>query len=227
MDLADLALRIGRPDLAARFPAPGGDSSPPTRVAFAAAPPAASSTSPSRAVALEVHPISYQRPGDVPWGAEPFYVEGRALLPIGPTAASAAATASGTAAAAVENASGVEVADTPTEATVAEFFVPARKIAVVTGWFARPFSTLGYELNNVTFGLALGGARPVSIPTRLLGVRGSRGRPFAGAYTVGAEKAIRLLGSNASPYTWHGVEGYIEGWFMDEALFRKTVSDNV
>lgn len=172
---------------------------------------------------LEAYPMAYQFPRELPWGAQPFYAEGQLILP----GASGAAAAVGTAATAVANASGLSVASSAIDATIASFVIPARMVAVVTGYWARPLSRLGARSGHVQFSLKLGGNRPTSVPTRLLGLRGRRDDPVPANYVVGAEKTISLLGTNGSTATWHAVEGWLEGWIVDESTFRRIVTNNV
>lgn len=201
LDRASIAARIGRPDLAV----PSG--------------PVAAQPDP----VLEGSLATLVVPRRLPWGADPFYAEGQVILRGGAAAAAAVLTA----ATAAANASGFTLADGYADQSIATFQVPPRKVAVVTAYYARPLDRLGYESGHATFALSLGGRKPIAVPSRLLGLRGKRDNPIECAYAVGPTKAIAVLGTNGSDETWHAVEAYVEGWMIDEAVFRKLVTNNV
>jgi len=161
-------------------------------------------------------------PGVQAGRSERLFVEGRVILPGATGAASSVAQG----AAAVANAEGIAVAASPDEAPVCTFTVPERQIAVLTGYYARPASKLGYDAGHVRFMLDIGGRR-TQLPVRLLGLRGDFEDLIPVSYAVGPTKLLRLLATNGSNACFHVVEGVLDLVLVDEAIYRRFLDGTV
>jgi hypothetical protein len=164
----------------------------------------------------------YLSPLLAPWGAERLFAEGRIVLP----GATGAAGSVATAAAAAAKAEGLSVASSAREATLASFRVPEEMVGVVTGYYARPSSLLGYDAGHVTFALDRGGQR-TQLPQRLLGLRGDFNHLIPIHYVVKPTVTVSLLASNGSTLTWHEAEGAFELFLVPRDLFRRFVDPSV
>lgn len=116
---------------------------------------------------LPQSPLGYVSPALPPWGAERIPVEGAVIL----RGASGAAANVLTAANAIATAEGLSVSTTAADEVVCSYQIPGGMIGIVTGYAAAPASRLGYDADNVSFQLQVGGRR-TQLPQRRRGIVG-------------------------------------------------------
>lgn len=154
-----------------------------------------------------------------PWGCDIITAEGRTLL----RGATGAAAAVLTAANAVSTASGISVA-AEAQANICSYTIPARMVGILRGYYARPWSTLGYDSGHVTFAVLVGG-RKMRIPSPV-GLRGSFKDliPIHDVAKPGWEVAVQ--GTNGSTATWHRVDAVLEIVLVPIERYRRRVDPN-
>lgn len=161
--------------------------------------------------------FGFQSPFLPPWGSERLFAEGRIILK---GAAPAATGVNGAASACAVAELGSDTSTGPTDATVTSIVVPANKVAVVIGYFARPESALGWDAGQVTFNLDNAGQR-TQLPQRLLGLRGSFAQPIPCFYVARSGTTMSLLATNASTQNYHCVTGILDYYLMTREAYRR------
>lgn len=154
-----------------------------------------------------------------PWGCDIVTVEGRTLLR-GATGAAAAVLTSATA---VSTASGISVA-AAAQANICSYTIPARMVGILRGYYARPWSKLGYDSGHVSFAVLVGG-RKMRIPSPV-GLRGSFNDLIPIHEVAKPGWVVAVEGTNASIATWHRVDAVLEIMLVPIERYRRRVDPN-